>query len=160
MPTLFVTGAGFFAIATATRSMMWTYVGVIAFLVLYAIAAAFLSRPEFAQAVALIDPFGTGAYEQATKYWTAAERNTRLPEFAGYVLWNRVLWLGIAFALLALAWKIYARAAKGGRMATAAAHGGPETERARRGSAANRNGDNRQHACPRRRCRTGPSCGH
>ena len=127
VPTLFVTGAGFFAIATATRSMMWTYVGVIAFLVLYAIAAAFLSRPEFAQAVALIDPFGTGAYEQATKYWTAAERNTRLPEFAGYVLWNRVLWLGIAFALLALAWKFYARAAKGGRMATAAAHGGPES---------------------------------
>ena len=127
VPTLFVTGAGFFAIATATRSMMWTYVGVIAFLVLYAIASAYLSRPEFAQTVALIDPFGIGAYEQATKYWTAAERNTRLPEFAGYVLWNRVLWLGIAFALLALAWKFYARAAKGGRMATAAAHGGPES---------------------------------
>ncbi len=127
VPTLFVSGAGFFAIATATRSMMWTYVGVIGFLVLYGIAAAFLSRPEFAQAVALIDPFGTGAYDQATKYWTAAERNSRLPEFAGYVLWNRVLWVGIAFALLALAWKFYARAAKGGRMATAAAHGGAES---------------------------------
>ena len=127
VPTLFVTGAGFFAIATATRSMMWTYVGVIAFLILYGIASAYLSRPEFAQAVALIDPFGIGAYEQATKYWTAAERNTRLPEFAGHVLWNRVLWLGIAFALLAMAWKFYARAAKGGRMATAAAHGSPES---------------------------------
>ena len=125
VPTLFVTGAGFFAIATATRSMMWTYVGVIAFLILYGIASAYLSRPEFAQAVALIDPFGIGAYDQATKYWTAAERNTRLPEFAGYVLWNRVLWLGIAFALLALAWKFYARDCQGradgdGRSETAA----------------------------------------
>ena len=127
VPTLFVTGAGFFAIATATRSMMWTYVGVIAFLVLYLIASVYLSRPEFQQAVALIDPFGLGAYGQATKYWTAAERNTRLPGFSGYVLWNRVLWLGIAFALLALAWKLYARAAKGGRMATAATRGSPES---------------------------------
>ena len=119
VPTLFVTGAGFFAIATATRSMMWTYVGVIVFLVLYLVASTYFARPEFEQAVALMDPFGLGAQEQATKYWTAAERNTRLPEFAGHILWNRVLWIGIAFALLGLAWVFYSRAARGGRMAAA-----------------------------------------
>jgi ABC-2 type transport system permease protein len=117
VPTLFVTGAGFFAIATATRSMMWTYVGVIAFLVLYLVASTYFSRPEFAHVVALVDPFGIGAQEQATKYWTAAERNTRLPEFTGYILWNRVLWIGVAFALLGVAWTLYSRATKGSRMA-------------------------------------------
>ena len=116
LPTLFVTGAAFFALATATRSMMWTYVGVIAFLVLYLVASAYFARPEFEQAVALADPFGIGAYEQATKYWTAAERNSRLPEFAGHILWNRALWLGIAFVMLGLAWTLFARAAKGGRL--------------------------------------------
>ena len=116
VPTLFVTGAGFFAIATATRSMMWTYVGVIVFLVLYLVATGFLSRPEFINTVALVDPFGLGAYDQATRYWTAAERNTQIPHFAGYLLWNRVLWVGVAFALLGLAWAIYSRAATGGRM--------------------------------------------
>ena len=121
VPTLFVTGAGFFAIATATRSMMWTYVGVIVFLVLYLVASTYFARPEFEQAVALVDPFGLGAQEQATKYWTAAERNTRLPEFAGHILWNRVLWIGIAFALLGLAWAFYSRAPRGGRMAAARA---------------------------------------
>jgi ABC-2 type transport system permease protein len=121
VPTLFVTGAGFFAIATATRSMMWTYVGVIVFLVLYLVATSFLSRPEFIDVVALVDPFGLGAYDQATRYWTAAERNTRLPAFAGYILWNRVLWIGVAFALLGLAWAIYSRAAKGSRTAAAKA---------------------------------------
>jgi aminopeptidase N len=115
VPTLFVTGAGFFAIATATRSMMWTYVGVIAFLVLYLVAMGFLSRPEFMNTVALVDPFGLGAYDQATRYWTAAERNARLPEFAGFILWNRALWTGVALALLALAWTLYARAARGGK---------------------------------------------
>ncbi|MCX7052580.1 MAG: ABC transporter permease, partial [Proteobacteria bacterium] len=117
VPTLFVTGAGFFAIATATRSMMWTYVGVIVFLVLYLVATSFLSRPEFINTVAMVDPFGLGAYDQATRYWTAAERNTQIPDFAGYILWNRALWVGIAFALLGLAWASYSRAARGSRVA-------------------------------------------
>jgi ABC-2 type transport system permease protein len=121
VPTLFVTGAGFFAVATATRSMMWTYVAVIAFLVLYLVATGYLARPEFIHAVALVDPFGIGAYDQATRYWTAAERNTQIPDFAGYILWNRVLWVGVAFALLGLAWAIYSRAAMGSRMTAAAA---------------------------------------
>ncbi len=121
VPTLFVTGAGFFAIATATRSMMWTYVGVIAFLVLYLVAMGFLSKPEFIDVVALVDPFGLGAYDQATRYWTAAERNTRLPDFAGYILWNRVLWIGVALALLGLAWTLYSRAARGSRKGAATA---------------------------------------
>jgi aminopeptidase N len=125
VPTLFVTGAGFFAIATATRSMMWTYVGVIVFLVLYLVAIGFLSRPEFIDTVALIDPFGLGAYDQATRYWTAAERNARLPEFAGHILWNRVLWIGIALALLGLAWTLYARAARGRRPIAGGAAGQP-----------------------------------
>ena len=116
VPALFVAGAGFFAIATATRSMMWSYVGVIVFLVLYLVATAFFARPEFANAVALGDPFGLGAYDVATKYWTAAERNTRLPAFEGVLLWNRVLWTGIAFALLGLAWTFYGRAARGARL--------------------------------------------
>jgi ABC-2 type transport system permease protein len=121
VPTLFVTGAGFFAIATATRSMMWTYVGVIVFLVLYLVATSFLSRPEFIDIVAMVDPFGLGAYDQATRYWTATERNTQLPDFTGYILWNRVLWVGVAFALLGLAWAIYSRAANGSRMPVASA---------------------------------------
>jgi ABC-2 type transport system permease protein len=117
VPTLFVMGAGFFALATATRSMMWTYVGVIAFLLLYLVTTGYLTRPEFENFVALADPFGLGAYTQATKYWTAAERNTQLPDLGGHILWNRVLWVGIAFALLGVAWKLYSRAARGSRMA-------------------------------------------
>ena len=125
VPTLFVAGAGFFAIATATRSMMWTYVGVIVFLVLYVVATTFFSKPEFAQLVALIDPFGIGAYDEATKYWPAAERNTRLPGIEGYLLWNRVIWISVAFALLGLAWAFYARAARGARLPAAKTEGKP-----------------------------------
>jgi aminopeptidase N len=107
MPTLFVTAAGFFALATATRSMLATYVGVIVFLVLYLVASSYFARPEFQTATALVDPFGIGAFEQATRYWTATERNTRMPGFTGFILWNRLIWFGLSFLLLALAWRLF-----------------------------------------------------
>ena len=88
-----------FALATITRSMFGTYIGLVAMLMTYFVSVAFLSRPEFERIVALVDPFGVGAYGYATKYWTAAERNTRLPAIAGVILWNRVIWLGVGLRL-------------------------------------------------------------
>jgi ABC-type transport system involved in multi-copper enzyme maturation permease subunit len=120
VPTLFATGAGFFALATATRSMMWTYVGVVGFLVLYVVAMGLASRPEFEDYVALFEPFGLGAFGQATRYWSAVERNTQLPAFTGHILWNRALWVAIACALLAAAWALHARS----RRARGSAPGG------------------------------------
>jgi aminopeptidase N len=107
LPTLFVTSAGFFALATATRSMMATYVGVIAFLVLYTIVVALAAKPEFMQTVAYLEPFGFGAFGLASRYWTAAERNSLLPALAGAMLWNRVLWTVAGFGFLALAYGIF-----------------------------------------------------
>ena len=127
VPTLFVMAAGFFALATATRSMLATYVGVIAFLMLYFMATGYLGRPEFAKAAALIDPFGIGALELAARYWTASERNTQIPSFTGYVLWNRLLWVGIAFALLGVAWAAFRTERKAGRVRK----GKPEAAQAR-----------------------------
>jgi ABC-type transport system involved in multi-copper enzyme maturation permease subunit len=46
LPTVLVMAAGFFALATITRSMMWCYVGVIAFLVLYTVSQLVLQEPE------------------------------------------------------------------------------------------------------------------
>ena len=107
VPTLFVMGAGFFALATATRSMLTTYVGVIVFLVLFFVATGSLDQPGNETLVAMIDPFGLGAMSQLTKYWTAADRNTLLVPLEGVMLWNRVLWFAVSFALLALAYRLF-----------------------------------------------------
>jgi ABC-type transport system involved in multi-copper enzyme maturation permease subunit len=107
IPTLFVTGAGCFALATSTRSMAGTYVGVIGFLMLYFIAVSYFDKPEYDRVVGLWEPFGLGAFQQVTKYWTATERNTQLPAIAGLILYNRLIWIGLAFALLALAWAAF-----------------------------------------------------
>ncbi|RZJ28454.1 MAG: aminopeptidase, partial [Brevundimonas sp.] len=72
-------------------------------------------RPEFETLLAWVEPFGSGAYGLATKYWTATERNTLNPPLEGILLWNRLIWIGIGAALLAGAYALYHPAAKGAK---------------------------------------------
>ena len=106
-PTLFVMAAAFFALATATRSMMATYVGVVGFLVFYFVLTGLFDRPQFDQTIGLLEPFGLGALSQATKYWTASDRNTMLPPLGGIILENRAIWFSTAFVFLAIAYSVF-----------------------------------------------------
>ncbi len=104
LPTLLIVSAIYFSLATATRSLMWTYVGALALLVGYFVLRGLLREPQHDELVALADPFGLGTLSIVTKYWTAAERNGQLPAMAGVMLANRALWLGIGLALFAIAY--------------------------------------------------------
>ncbi len=115
MPTIFVTAAAFFALATATRSMLATYVGVVAFLVLYTVLIALFVDPQYDHIVGLLEPFGIGAFQEATKYWTAADRNTLLPPLYGILLYNRAIWFAVSFLFLALAYAVYRFTDKGAK---------------------------------------------
>lgn len=103
LPTLLAVSALFFSLATATRSMMWTYVVAVLLLVLYLVMLSLLEDPRHERIVALLDPFGIATLQIVTKYWTATERNTMLPPLTGALLANRLLWTGIALAVYALA---------------------------------------------------------
>jgi ABC-2 type transport system permease protein len=107
LPTLLLTGAVFFALATLTRSMMGTYVGVVAFLVAYAASRIILSKPEYEHFGVFADPFGIAPFSLTTKYWTVTERNTALPALRGMILYNRMIWLGVAAAFMALAYRLF-----------------------------------------------------
>ncbi|HEX8572733.1 MAG TPA: ABC transporter permease subunit [Allosphingosinicella sp.] len=114
VPNILITSAIFFALATATRSMMATYVGVIAFLILYFVVNGNLGQePEWRTTLAYLEPLGAGAVEEATRYWTAAERNSLLPQLEGALLWNRLIWIAISVLFLALAHWSYRFADKG-----------------------------------------------
>ncbi|WP_310385132.1 ABC transporter permease/M1 family aminopeptidase [Roseateles sp.] len=107
VPTLLVLGAGFFAVATLTRSMMWSYVGAVAFIVLFGASRVLLKDPSLDLASGLADPFAIGALNRVTKYWTAADRNTLIPSLSGMLLYNRLIWLGVAAALFGLAYRLF-----------------------------------------------------
>jgi aminopeptidase N len=116
LPGLLISSAVFFALATVTRSMMATYLGVIALMVLWFISQAWGRQLELETPVALFDPFGQGAFRLAAKYWTATERNTLTPALTGILLWNRVLVLAISAACLGLAYALFQFGARSGKV--------------------------------------------
>ena len=99
---LFFLGALAFAIATLTRSMGMTYVAVIGFFFLYGLTGTLFTLEEHRALAALLDPFGSSAYGLLTRYWTPFELNSEMVPLTGMVLWNRLLWFGIASAILAV----------------------------------------------------------
>lgn len=114
LPNVFLTAAIFFAVATMTRSMMYSYVGVVLFLVLYVVLNTIIrSKPELRETASLVEPFGLAALGNATRYWTATEANSMMPPFAGALLANRLIWIGAGLVALAIAYWRFTFSEKG-----------------------------------------------
>lgn len=131
LPTVALMAAAFFAVATLTRSLVWTFIGAAASLVLFLATRLMLRDPAWDAVSAWTDPFGIGALDLATRYWTAAERNSLMPALAGTLLGNRLLWLAIGAALFAAAYAVFRFEARPGSL----------TRRRGRGAAADPQGD-------------------
>jgi aminopeptidase N len=104
LPALLLTSSLFFLLATLTRSMMLTYVGVVAFMVSYVVFNILMAKPELEHIAAWLDPLGAAAIEISTRYWTAVERNNSLPPLSGVLLWNRLGVLALCAGLLTATW--------------------------------------------------------
>jgi ABC-2 type transport system permease protein len=113
LPNLFIHSAILFALATMTRSMMATYLGVVGFVLGFFLLQESSMGPKLARTVAVAEPFASRALRDAVRYWTIGERNVNLPELTGSLLHNRLLWVGVAMLFLALAYRLYRYADQG-----------------------------------------------
>ncbi|HEX8254361.1 MAG TPA: aminopeptidase, partial [Thermoanaerobaculia bacterium] len=113
LPNLLTHSAIFFALATVTRSMMATYLGVITLVSAFFSLEGALARPQLMSAVAIAEPFAARAVKDAVRYWTIEQRNTVLPELSGALLYNRLLWLTVSVLCLAIAYAAYRFADRG-----------------------------------------------
>ena len=113
VPNVLFTGAILALLATLTRSILWVYIGILAFFVLYGITAFLLLDLDNVWAAVLADPLGVRALSRTTRYWSAEERNTRLPQLAGYLLANRALWSAIALGMYGAAFALFRTEATG-----------------------------------------------
>ncbi|HEU4520505.1 MAG TPA: aminopeptidase, partial [Thermoanaerobaculia bacterium] len=114
LPNIFVHSAIFFALATITRSMMAMYLGVMGMVIaFFNMQGSFADQPALEKLVPLLDPFGARALSDVTRFWTIAERNVMLPDFAGVLLYNRLIWLGIAAIFLAVTYATFRFADEG-----------------------------------------------
>src|SRR6476646_10117650 len=101
--TLFI-AAVIFAIAVLTRSTVESFIGGMVLLVGYGISQVLTSDLKNQKLAALIDPFGINPFLYTTKYWTVAEKNTLSIGYSGYLLWNRLIWLGVGALIFAFAY--------------------------------------------------------
>jgi ABC-type transport system involved in multi-copper enzyme maturation permease subunit len=104
LPNLFIGASVLFVLAAVTRSMMSTYLGVIAFTsIFFFVGASLNGMPHLETVFTLGDPFGVLAIDISNRYWTSAERNVLVPAVGGVLLANRLLWISVGVALLAAA---------------------------------------------------------
>ncbi len=83
LPNVIMTGATFFSLAAWSRSLLFTYLGVVGFFVGFQIAGAMLRDVENLTLASYADPFGLAAMRIATRYWTVAEQNSAIPQLGG-----------------------------------------------------------------------------
>jgi len=105
IPNLILSAAFLFSLATLTRSMLASYIGVMVLVMGYLAVNIILSAdPSMQDVVARYEPLGTGAISEVSRYWTSAEMNTRPVPLEGNLLFNRLFVLGLSALFLGIAW--------------------------------------------------------
>lgn len=100
VPNLFITGTVFFAVMAIFRHIQVLYVSGFIFFVMYMISGQLLSNLDNQSLASLLDPLGLSAYWYETKFQTPTEMNDLGVYFKGKYMQNRLIWVGVALALL------------------------------------------------------------
>lgn len=100
---MWVVGTILFTVANFSRSQILVWTAFLGLIVLYLVGSTIAGQePELRDELALIDPFAFNTFGEVTRYWTAFEANTQVVPFEGVYLYNRLMWIGIGAALLAV----------------------------------------------------------
>jgi ABC-type transport system involved in multi-copper enzyme maturation permease subunit len=116
VPNVLFATALLFAVAVWTRNAIATHAAAVSLYVLYFVCAALTGSPLMAGSKpgrgagtlpSLLDPFALTSFFDATRYWTAAEKNARFIPFADGLLLNRLLWTTAALGILAIVYRTF-----------------------------------------------------
>jgi ABC-2 type transport system permease protein len=105
LPNAFVATALLFSVAALSRRAMGSYLGAVLLFFTAMLSWEFVARQLGWWTLGkLLDPLGLTALSELSQAWTPAEKSTRLIVLEGSLLANRLLWVGIAVGVLALAY--------------------------------------------------------
>ncbi|MEO5812870.1 MAG: M1 family aminopeptidase [Rhodanobacter sp.] len=116
VPDMLFIAALLYLLATTTRSLLATYIGLIVFFVLQGIVGQLTKDVNNHFIAAMLDPFGGRTVELVTRYWSAYQSNHQLPALAGVLLFNRVLWIGVSLGMLAATFALFRPSSEGLRL--------------------------------------------
>jgi ABC-2 type transport system permease protein len=105
IPNMFFSGTLFFSLVALIRKIFVAYTGGVLLFIAYLLTLTLASDLENKTLVDYLDPFAISTHQNATKYFTPAEKNTLLAPLSGgtsHLLGNRLLWTGVGFFFLFL----------------------------------------------------------
>src|ERR1700722_12730636 len=112
---IFFIGTLFFAVAALTRKLVVVYLQGVGLFMLYVSGITVFSATRSLEHFwsGILDPVGLRLIDTVTRYWSVAEKNSRLLpwDFSGYspgvFLYNRLLWTGVGVVALGAAWVLF-----------------------------------------------------
>ncbi|OOG59549.1 M1 family aminopeptidase [Rhodanobacter sp. C03] len=107
VPDMLFIAALLFLLATTTRSLLATYIGIIVYIVLQSIVGQLTKDVNNHYVAAMLDPFGGRTVALATRYWSAYQSNHELPALTGVLLFNRLLWIGVSLAMFGATFALF-----------------------------------------------------
>ncbi|MBX2874452.1 MAG: hypothetical protein KTR30_20185 [Saprospiraceae bacterium] len=107
IPNILLFGAIVFAIVSFSRNIYAGFIAVILIIILQLIIESILKGVEWRYLAALLDPLGDEAVKYYTRHWTLAERNTLSLPIDGVIIYNRLLWAGIALAIFGFVFRYF-----------------------------------------------------
>ncbi len=107
IPNVLLFGAIVFAVVTFTRNIAAGFITVILLMFIQGLTEGLLGEEENRFIAALLDPFGGAAANYYTRYWTVSEQNELFLPIKGIIIYNRLLWLGVATVVFGLVYKFF-----------------------------------------------------
>lgn len=107
LPNILLFGAIVFAVVTFTRNIAAGFITIILLLFVQGVTESLLSDPDSRYLAGLLDPFGAAASDYYTRYWTVSEQNEFHIPIKELILYNRLLWLGVASLIFGLVYKFF-----------------------------------------------------
>ncbi|ARV06184.1 hypothetical protein BTO04_05470 [Polaribacter sp. SA4-10] len=107
IPNILLFGAIVFGVVTFTRNIAAGFITVVLLMLIQGIMGNLMADTDNRFISALIDPFGAEAANYYTRYWTVSEQNEQMLPIKGVIIYNRLLWLGIAGLVFGLVFKFF-----------------------------------------------------
>lgn len=117
LPNVFICSSFIFSVGLLTKNRMSVYASALLAYVLYFVCSFYFDSPVLAGSTpshtdnmtiaALGDPFGISAFMEQSQYLTPFQKNSVLVSLSGNFLYNRLLWIGITFAILGATYSLF-----------------------------------------------------
>ncbi|NVJ88589.1 MAG: hypothetical protein HWD82_04030 [Flavobacteriaceae bacterium] len=107
LPNILLFGAIVFAVVTFSRNIAAGFITVIVLLFVQGVLESSLTDAEQRGLLAILDPFGAGAVNYYTKYWTPSEQNELAIPIEEMIIYNRLLWLAVSSLVFGFVFKFF-----------------------------------------------------